>query len=82
MLHGLASSPEAWINTANEVLGDEVLRRGYQIWQVYYPTNAPLPYNNAEIRRRCGARWNTSTPWARRAPRATWSSSVTAWAAS
>ncbi len=51
MLHGLASSPEAWINTANEVLGDEVLRRGYQIWQVYYPTNAPLPYNNAEIRK-------------------------------
>ena len=33
------------------MLGDEVLRRGYQIWQVYYPTNAPLPYNNAEIRK-------------------------------
>lgn len=51
MLHGLASSPEAWINLANEVLGDEVLRRNYQIWQVYYPTNAPIPHNNAEIRK-------------------------------
>jgi len=50
MLHGLASSPEAWINVANEVLGDETLRRGYQIWQVYYPTNAPLPINNLAIR--------------------------------
>lgn len=50
MLHGLASSPEAWINVANEVLGDETLRRNYQIWQVYYPTNAPLALNNYAIR--------------------------------
>ena len=50
MLHGLASSPEAWINVANEVLGDETLRRHYQVWQVYYPTNAPLPLNNLAIR--------------------------------
>jgi triacylglycerol esterase/lipase EstA (alpha/beta hydrolase family) len=50
MLHGLASSPEAWINVANEVLGDEVLRRNYQIWQVYYPSNAPLPLNLKAIR--------------------------------
>ncbi|WP_373332180.1 esterase/lipase family protein [Thiopseudomonas alkaliphila] len=49
MLHGLASSPEAWINVANEVLGDEQLRQNYQIWQVYYPTNAPIAYNNATI---------------------------------
>ena len=50
MLHGLASSPEAWINVANEVLGDEELRRNYQIWQVYYPTNAPIALNNHTIR--------------------------------
>ena len=50
MLHGLASSPEAWINVANEVLGDETLRRNYQVWQVYYPTNAPLAINNYAIR--------------------------------
>ncbi|MEX5452568.1 esterase/lipase family protein, partial [Stutzerimonas stutzeri] len=51
MLHGLASSPEAWINVANEVLGDETLRQNYQIWQIYYPTNAPLAFNNLAIRR-------------------------------
>ncbi|HEX4856712.1 MAG TPA: alpha/beta hydrolase, partial [Limnobacter sp.] len=50
MLHGLASSPEAWVNVANEVLGDEVLRQNFQIWQVYYPTNLPLAFNNREIR--------------------------------
>ncbi|AOY68471.1 alpha/beta hydrolase [Xanthomonas euvesicatoria pv. euvesicatoria] len=49
MLHGLASSPEAWVNVANEVMGDETLRQRYQIWQVYYPTNAPMAINRAEI---------------------------------
>lgn len=51
MLHGLASSPEAWINVANEVLGDETLRKNFQIWQVYYPTNAPLAFNQHAIRK-------------------------------
>lgn len=50
MLHGLASSPEAWVNVANEVMGDETLRQNYQIWQVYYPTNAPLALNLHSIR--------------------------------
>lgn len=50
MLHGLASSPEAWVNVANEVLGDETLRQHYQVWQIYYPTNAPIAYNRAAIK--------------------------------
>jgi pimeloyl-ACP methyl ester carboxylesterase len=51
MLHGLASSPEAWINVSNEVLGDEHLRRNYQVLEVYYPTNAPVAVNLLNIRR-------------------------------
>ncbi|MFA5494535.1 MAG: alpha/beta fold hydrolase [Porticoccaceae bacterium] len=51
MLHGLASSPEAWVELANEILGDESLRQHYQIWQVYYPTNMPIAVNHAMIRR-------------------------------
>ena len=54
MIHGLASSPEAWVNVANEVMGDEVLRNEFQIWQVYYPTNMPLVLNHAAIRRIVG----------------------------
>lgn len=51
MLHGLASSPEAWVNVANEILADDELRREFQIWQIYYPTNMPLPASHAAIRR-------------------------------
>ncbi|WP_254442938.1 MULTISPECIES: triacylglycerol lipase [unclassified Marinobacterium] len=54
MLHGLASSPEAWVELANEILGDETLRQHYQIWQVYYPTNLPIALNHAMIRRALG----------------------------
>jgi len=50
MLHGLASSPEAWVNLANEIQGDATLRERFQIWQVYYPTNAPLLVNAMAIR--------------------------------
>ncbi|PKG53699.1 hypothetical protein CXF87_06150 [Halomonas sp. MES3-P3E] len=51
MLHGLGSSPEAWVNVANEVLGDESLRQHFQVWQIYYPTNMPLSINHTAIRR-------------------------------
>ena len=51
MLHGLASSPEAWVNVANEIMGDTTLRREFQVWQVYYPTNKPVFLNHAAIRR-------------------------------
>ncbi|WMJ68093.1 alpha/beta hydrolase [Stenotrophomonas sp. 24(2023)] len=49
MLHGLASSPEAWVNVANEIMGEPELRRQFQVWQVYYPTNAPIALNRYEI---------------------------------
>ncbi|MFN3900835.1 MAG: esterase/lipase family protein [Alishewanella aestuarii] len=52
LLHGIASSPEAWVNTANEVLGDEALRERYQLWQLYYPTNLPLLLNVKSLRAR------------------------------
>lgn len=51
MLHGLASSPEAWVNVANDIQGDEMLREHFQVWQVYYPTNVPILVNLARIRR-------------------------------
>lgn len=51
MLHGLASSPEAWINMTNEILGDEDLRREFQVWLVSYPTNMPVIVNHATVRR-------------------------------
>lgn len=50
MIHGLASSPEAWVNVANEIMGDEILREKFQVWQVYYPTNIPISINHFAIR--------------------------------
>lgn len=51
MIHGLASSPEAWVNVANELMGDEEIRSQFQIWQIYYPTNMPIGFNHYAIRR-------------------------------
>ncbi|WP_254457933.1 esterase/lipase family protein [Xanthomonas sacchari] len=50
LLHGLASSPEAWVNLANDLLGDPRVRERYQIWLVYYPTNLPIPYTHLQVR--------------------------------
>lgn len=42
LIHGLASSPEAWIRLTNDIMGDTVLRENYQVWQVFYSTNMPI----------------------------------------
>lgn len=51
LVHGLASSPEAWVNLANELLGDNDLRRHYQVWQVFYPTNLSILASRQRIDR-------------------------------
>lgn len=42
LVHGLASSPEAWIALTNDIMGDSILREHYQVWQVFYSTNMPI----------------------------------------
>ena len=42
LVHGLASSPEAWIALTNDIMGDNILREHYQVWQVFYSTNMPI----------------------------------------
>lgn len=49
LLHGLASSPEAWVNLTNDIFGDPVLREGYQVWQIFYPTNMPMLESRLKI---------------------------------
>ena len=41
-VHGLASSPEAWVSLTNDIMGDAELRKNYQVWQVFYSTNMPI----------------------------------------
>lgn len=49
MMHGLASSPETWVNLTNDLLGDDVLRQNFQVWQVFYSTNLPMLENRLDI---------------------------------
>lgn len=49
LLHGLASSPEAWITLTNDIMGDAVLRENYQVWQVFYSTNMPIIESRFQI---------------------------------
>jgi len=50
LIHGLAASPDSWVNVANEIMGDERLRDRYQVWQVYYPTNLPVAISQLDVR--------------------------------
>ena len=49
MIHGLASSPEAWIDMTNDIMGDPTLRQNYQVWQVFYSTNMPILESRYQI---------------------------------
>ncbi len=49
LVHGLASSPEAWIRLTNDIMGDNVLRENYQVWQVFYSTNMPILESRFQI---------------------------------
>lgn len=49
MVHGLASSPETWVNLTNNILGDKTLRSQYQVWQVFYSTNMPIMESRFQI---------------------------------
>ncbi|MBC9228142.1 alpha/beta fold hydrolase [bacterium SPL81] len=49
LVHGLASSPEAWIAVTNDIMGDPILREHYQVWQVFYSTNMPILESRFQI---------------------------------
>lgn len=49
-VHGLRSSPAAWIQVMNEIRGDANLRDRYQVWLFMYPTGTPFPYSAAKLR--------------------------------
>jgi pimeloyl-ACP methyl ester carboxylesterase len=50
MLHGLGSSPDVWAPLVAALSRDPALRAAYQVWQVFYPTNVPIPENLRTIR--------------------------------
>jgi len=50
-VHGLRSSPAAWLKVMNEIGGDVNLRDRYQVWLFLYPTGTPFPYSAGKLRK-------------------------------
>ena len=50
MVHGLASSPLAWIPMLNELLRDPQIQQRYQFLLYLYPTGVPFPIAAAGLR--------------------------------
>lgn len=51
MVHGLQSTPVAFINLTNDLLADPMVRQRYQIWHYHYQTGTPVLLNAANFRR-------------------------------
>ncbi len=49
-IHGLRSTPLAWLKVINEIWGDPVLRERYQVWLYVYPTGKPIPSTASRLR--------------------------------
>ncbi|MFO0908108.1 MAG: alpha/beta hydrolase [Isosphaeraceae bacterium] len=49
-VHGLWSSPDAWLRMANWLQADPVIRDRYQFWFAYYPTGAPVMASAVRLR--------------------------------
>lgn len=50
LIHGLWSSPMAWMPMFNDLRGDPALRKHYQFWFFVYPTGVPIVYSAALLR--------------------------------
>jgi pimeloyl-ACP methyl ester carboxylesterase len=51
LVHGLRSSPAAWMHVINALRGDPALRERYQVWLFMYPTGTPFPASAARLRK-------------------------------
>ncbi len=50
MVHGLASSPLAWVPMLNDLLSDPKIQQNYQFMLYLYPTGIPVPIAAAGLR--------------------------------
>jgi len=50
MVHGLQSTPVAFLNLFNDLMADPVIRDRYQVWHYHYPTGLPTLLNAAVFR--------------------------------
>lgn len=50
LVHGLFSSPRAYVQTINELTNTPVIASRYQFWVFLYPTGMPIPNSAAKLR--------------------------------
>ncbi len=50
LIHGVWSSPRAWLQALNELRGDPAIRDRYQFWLFLYPTGNPVMASAATLR--------------------------------
>lgn len=50
LVHGTASSPARWAELINELEGDPLMRKRYQIWIFTYDTGNPIGYSAGRLR--------------------------------
>jgi pimeloyl-ACP methyl ester carboxylesterase len=62
MVHGLASTPLAWIPMLNELLGNPHIQEKYQFMLYLYPTGVPFPIAAAGLRETLLEAENTFNP--------------------
>jgi pimeloyl-ACP methyl ester carboxylesterase len=49
-VHGLSSSPRAWVQTINELGNSPAIASRYQFWVFLYPTGMPIPGSARRLR--------------------------------
>jgi pimeloyl-ACP methyl ester carboxylesterase len=49
-VHGLSSSPRAWVQTVNELRNNPDLAARYQFWVFMYPSGLPIPVSARSLR--------------------------------
>ena len=50
LVHGLRSSPLAWLKVINDLRGDPEIRDRFQFWLFMYPTGTPFPISATKLR--------------------------------
>ena len=50
LVHGLFSSPRAWVQTINELRNSPAIASRYQFWVFLYPTGLPIPASARRLR--------------------------------
>jgi len=49
-VHGLSSTPSAWVQTINELRNTPLIASRYQFWVFLYPTGLPIPASARRLR--------------------------------